>query len=363
MVDWKNPPKLYIPGPVHVLPEVLAQLARPTLGHRAKEYAQLHGETVDMLKKMLFTQQQVFLSTSSASGIWEGAIRNLVGEGETVLCTMCGAFSDKWADVARSCGKNVEELKVEWGKATTAELIDKKLASGKYAAITLVYSETSTGLINPMYEIAEMMKKKYPDVLVLVDAVSAMVGMPIHFDQLGWDVVLASVQKAFAIPPGLAVFAVSKRAMEKSKTVKGRGYYFDFQEFAKSGEKNETPTTPAIPHIMALNYQCTRLVNEGMENVWKRHKAMADFVRGWAKDRFALFCDEKECTNTLTTVKNTRNIVVGDVIKAVKAKHNVIFSNGYGKVKDVTFRIAHMGDITLNDMKELTAWIDEEVGK
>jgi aspartate aminotransferase-like enzyme len=151
--------------------------------------------------------------------------------------------------------------------------------------------------------------------------------------------------------------------MDKSKTVKGRGYYFDFQEFAKSGEKNETPTTPAIPHIMALNYQCSRLVNEGMENVWKRHKAMADFVRGWAKDRFALFCDEKECTNTLTTVKNTRNINVGDVNKAIKAKHNVIFSNGYGKLKDVTFRIAHMGDITMADMKELTAWIDEEVGK
>lgn len=363
MVDWKNPPKLYIPGPVHVLPEVLQQLARPTLGHRAKEYSQLHEETVTMLKKMLFTQQHVFLSTSSASGIWEGAIRNLVGEGETVLCTMCGAFSDKWADVARSCGKNVEELKVDWGKAVTADLIDKKLATGKYAAITLVYSETSTGLLNPLYEVAEMMKKKYPDVLVLVDAVSAMVGMPIHFDQLGWDVVLASVQKAFAIPPGLAVFAVSKRAMDKSKTVKGRGYYFDFQEFAKSGDKFETPTTPAIPHIMALNYQCGRLLKEGMENVWARHKAMADFVRGWAKDRFALFCDEKECTNTLTTVKNTRNINVGDVNKAIKAKHNVIFSNGYGKLKDVTFRIAHMGDITMADMKELTAWIDEEVGK
>jgi aspartate aminotransferase-like enzyme len=362
MVDWKNPPKLYIPGPVYVAPDVLEQLARPTLGHRGKEYSQLHEETVGMLKKMLFTEQNVFLSTSSASGIWEGAIRNLVGDGETVLATMCGAFSDKWADVARKCGKNVDELKVEWGQATTVELIDKALAAKKYAAITLVYSETSTGLLNPLYDVAEMMKKKYPDVLVLVDAVSAMVGMPIHFDKLGWDVVLASVQKAFAVPPGLAVFAVSKRAMEKSKTVKGRGYYFDFQEFAKSAEKNQTPTTPAIPHIMAVNYQCTKLLKEGMENVWKRHKEMADFVRGWAKSKFGLFCEEKYCTNTLTTIKNTRNIVVGDVIKAVQAKHNAAFGNGYGKLKDVTFRIAHMGDITLGDMKELTAWIDEEVG-
>jgi aspartate aminotransferase-like enzyme len=361
MVDWKNPPRLFIPGPVHVLPEVLQQLSRYTLGHRGKEYAQLHKETIDMLKKILFTEQHVFISTSSASGIWEGSIRNCVDHNETVLCTKCGAFSDKWADVARSCGRNVEELKVEWGQATTTDMIDKKLASGKYAVITLMYNETSTGLTNPVYEIADMMRKKHPDVLVFVDAVSAMVGLPMHFDQLGWDVAFASVQKAFAIPPGLAVFAVSKRAMEKSKKVTGRGYYFDFQEFAKSAEKDQTPTTPAIPHIMALNYQCHRLVKEGMENVWKRHKAMGDFVRSWARQKFELFCEEKYASNTLTTIKNTRGIVVGDVIKAVQTKHNTAFGNGYGKLKDLTFRIAHMGDITLKDLKELVGWIDDEV--
>ncbi len=240
-------------------------------------------------------------------------------------------------------------------------MIDKKLASGKFAAITLVYSETSTGLINPVYEISEMLKKKYPDVLVFVDCVSAMVGMPMHFDQLGWDVAFASVQKAFAIPPGFAVAAVSNRALAKSKTVPGRGYYFDFVSFAKSAEKNQTPTTPSIPHIYALNYQCQKLLAEGMDNVWKRHKTMADFVRGWAKERFALFCEEKYASNTLTTVTNTKNINVGDVIKAVQQKHNTAFGNGYGDLKDKTFRIAHMGDITLNDVKELVGWIDDEV--
>lgn len=361
MVDWKNPPRLFIPGPVHVLPDVLQQLSRYTLGHRGKEYAQLHKETVDMLKQILFTEQNVFLSTSSASGIWEASIRNCVDHNETVLCTMCGAFSDKWADVARSCGRNVEKLRVDWGQPVTPELIDKKLAEGKYSAITLVYNETSTGLTNPVYEISEMMKKKYPDVLVFVDAVSAMVGLPLHFDKLGWDVVFASVQKAFAIPPGLAVFAVSKRAMEKSKKVTGRGYYFDFQQFAKSAEKDQTPTTPVIPHIMALNYQCHKLVKEGMGNVWKRHKEMGDFLRSWAKEKFNLFCEEKYASNTLTAIKNTRGMVVGDVIKAIQAKHNTVFGNGYGKLKDQTFRIAHMGDITLKDVKEVTSWIDDEV--
>jgi aspartate aminotransferase-like enzyme len=361
MVDWKNPPRLFIPGPVKVNEDVLQQLARPTLGHRGKEYAQLHGETVDMLKKILFTDQNIFLSTSSASGIWEAAIRNCVGLDETVLATCCGAFSDKWAGVAKSCGRNVEELKVEWGKPTLPEMIDEKLATGKYPAVTLVYNETSTGLTNPVYEISKMMKEKYPDVLVFVDAVSAMVALPLHFDELGWDVVFASVQKAFAIPPGLAVAAVSNKALEKSGNVPNRGYYFDFQVFAKLAAKSQTPTTPNIPHIMALNYQCEKMLAEGMENVWERHKEMGDFVRAWAREKFDLFCDEKYASDTLTAVKNTRGINVAETINAIQQKHNTIFGNGYGKLKEQTFRIAHMGDITLDDLKELLAWINDEI--
>ncbi len=361
MTDWKNPPRLFIPGPVKVNDDVLQELARPTLGHRLPEYVQLHGETVEMLKKIFFTEQNVFLSTSSASGIWEAAIRNCVDFDETVLCTMCGAFSDKWASVAKSCGRKVEELKVEWGQPVTADLIDKKLAEGKYSAITMVYNETSTGLTNPVYEISEMMKEKYPDVLVFVDSVSGMVGLPLHFDKLGWDVTFASVQKAFALPPGLAVALVSNRALEKSKNVPNRGYYFDFQNFAKSAEKNQTPTTPVIPHIVGLNYQCHKLVKEGMENVWARHKEMGDYVRGWAKENFELFCEEKYASNTLTAVKNSKGIDVAATIKALQAKHNTVFGNGYGKLKQEAFRIAHMGDITMDDLKELIGWIEEEI--
>jgi len=362
MVDWKNPPRLFIPGPVKVDEDVLQQLARPTLGHRGKEYAQLHSETTDMLKKIFFTDQNIFLSTSSASGIWEASIRNCVDFDETVLCTCCGAFSDKWADVARSCGRNVDEIKVDWGKPVMPEMLDEKLATGKYAAVTLMYNETSTGLTNSLYEVSKMMKEKYPDVLVFVDAVSAMVGLPLHFDELGWDVAFASVQKAFAIPPGLAVAAVSNRALEKSKNVPGRGYYFDFQQFAKRAEQNQTPTTPNIPHIMALNYQCEKLLAEGMENVWERHKKMGEFVRSWAKENFDLFCEEKYASNTLTAVKNTRGINVAELINTLQEKHNTVFGNGYGKLKEQTFRIAHMGDITLDDLKELLGWLNEEIG-
>jgi len=315
-----------------------------------------------MLKRILFTKQNVFLSTSSASGIWEAAIRNCLAPGETLLATGCGAFSDKWGDVARMCGADVDELKVDWGRPILPELIDEKLATGKYAAITLVHNETSTGLTNPVVEISEMTKAKYPDVLVFVDTVSGMVGLPLKFDELGWDVAFASVQKAFAIPPGFAVAAVSNRALEKSKGVPNRGYYFNFELWAKSAEKSQTLVTPNVQHIMALNYQCHKLVNEGMENVWKRHLEMAEFVRGWAKENFELFCDEKYASNTLTTIKNTRGINVAETIAAIQQKHNTIFGNGYGKLKEQTFRIAHMGDISMDDLKELLGWIDEEIG-
>ena len=362
MTDWRNPPRLFIPGPVKVNDDVLGQLALPTLGHRGKEYSQLHGETVEMLKKLLFTEQNVFLSTSSASGIWEAAIRNCVAPGEKVLSTCCGAFSDKWASVAKSCGAEVEELKVEWGQPILPEMIDAKLSGGDYAAVTLVYNETSTGLTNPVYEISEMMSEKYPDVLVFVDAVSGMVGLPLHFDQLGWDVAFASVQKAFAIPPGFAVAAVSNRALEKSKSVPNRGYYFNFENWAKSAQKDQTLVTPSVPHVMALHYQARKLQAEGIENVWARHKEMAQFVRGWAKEKFELFCDEQYASNTLTTIRNTRGINVAETIKALQDKHNTVFGNGYGKLKEETFRIAHMGDITMDDLKDLLGWIDDEIG-
>lgn len=361
MVDWKTPPRLFIPGPIKVNDDVLQQLARPTLGHRGKEYGQLHGETVDMLKNLLFTKQNVFLSTSSGSGLWEAAIRNCVAPSEKVLATCCGAFSDKWVDVVESCGRPVDMLKVEWGQAVTPELVDRELAKGGYTAITMVYNETSTGLMNPVYDIADMMKTRYPDILVFVDCVSGMIGLPLHFDDLGWDVAFASVQKAFGIPPGFTVALVSNRALEKSKSVPDRGYYFNFELWAKSAQKSQTLVTPSIPHVMALNYQCHKLVKEGMENVWKRHKEMAAFVQGWAMDKFELFCEAPYASNTLTTIKNTQGIDVAKTIAAVQEKHNTIFGNGYGKLKEQTFRIAHMGDITMNDLHELIGWIEDEI--
>jgi predicted phosphoserine aminotransferase len=350
--------KLFIPGPTEVKPEILKELSKPMIGHRSKEFSALFEEIVPKLQKVLYTNNPIILSTSSATGLMEAAVRNCVNK--RCLNLMCGAFSDRWHDITLANGKYADQLKVEWGRAILPEIVDERLATGDYDAVTLVHNETSTGVMNPLEEIAKVVKK-YPDVMFLVDCVSSMSAVKIDVDKLGIDVCLAGVQKAFALPPGFAVAAVSDRAFEKAKAVPDRGYYFDFLVFMKSIAKKQTPTTPSIPHMYALNTQLDNILTEGLEKRFERHRQMADFVRHWAKKNFALFAQPGYESHTLTVIKNTQNIDVGALNKELQ-RRGMIIANGYGAIKDMTFRIAHMGDLTLDDIKELTEDIDQILG-
>jgi predicted phosphoserine aminotransferase len=357
--SWKKHTKLFIPGPVEVYPDVLSELAIPTIGHRSGEFKDLYADTIPKLKEVLYTNQNVFLSTSSATGVWEASLRNLVNK--KVLCCMNGAFSDKWYDVALLNGKQADALQVDWGKAVKPEQVDEKLATGEYDAITFVHNETSTGVANPLNEVAEVVKK-YPEVMFIVDAVSSMTAMKIEIDKLGIDCCMASVQKAFAIPPGLAVFTVSDKAMERMETVENRGYYFDFKTFKKYGDKDNTPSTPPIPQIYALNHQVKKFLEEGMDNRFARHTNMMKMVHGWAKDNgFELFAEPGYESDSLTCIANNKGIDIGDLNGKLREK-GMIISNGYGKLKDQTFRIAHMGDTQPDEITELLGYIDEIIG-
>ena len=232
--------KLHIPGPVEVSADTFCAMSQPMIGHRGTGFQDLYANIQPKLRQVLNTQNPVFLSTSSAWGVMEAAVRNLVGK--KVLNCCCGAFSDKWLDVSKRCGKEAEALKVDWGRPILPEQIDAKLKTGQFDAITLVHNETSTGVMNPLADIAAVMKK-YPDVMFVVDTVSSMTAIKIDTDALGIDVMLAGVQKAWALPPGLAIFAVSDRALKKAETIPGRGYYFDFLEFKANHDKNMTPST------------------------------------------------------------------------------------------------------------------------
>ena len=353
--------KLHIPGPVEVSERTFKALCSPMIGHRGQGFKDLYAKIQPQLQTLLATKQLVYLSTSSAWGVMEGAVRNLVAK--KVLNCMCGAFSDKWLDVSKKCGKDAEALRVDWGSPIRVEAIDKKLSSGQFDALTVIHNETSTGTMSPLSEIAAL-KKKYPDVMFIVDAVSSMSAVPTNFDELGIDVLLAGTQKAFALPPGLAVFVCSPAALAKAATMKDRGYYFDFVEFQKNAEQSMTPSTPSIPHIYALSAKLDEFFGEGLEKRYARHKRTNQMTRDWASGHgFNLFPEAGFESVTLCCVNNGakpggRIVDVAKLQKVVKDQ-GFLIDGGYGKIKGTTFRISNMGDETEASMQQLFAALDK----
>ena len=351
--------KLFIPGPTHVRDEILQAQAVPMIGHRSQEYADLQAAVTPKLQKLLYTQQRVYLFASSSTGVMEGAVRQ--ASTRKVLNTVCGAFSKRWHQITARNGVPCDKIEVPMGQAITPEMVDEALARDDYDAITVVLNETSTGVMNPVADIAALVHEKYPDVLLLVDAVSGMAGTKIEFDAWGLDVCLAGVQKCFALPPGLTVCAVSERARQRALEVPNRGYYFAWDVMDKYYERHMTPATPAVSLIQALNKQMDDILAEGLENRWARHIQMAEAVRDWARKNFGLYADERYLSNTVTNVENTRGISVADLNKEL-GKRGAVISNGYGDLKEKCFRIAHMGDLQLSDIEWLLGEIDDILG-
>ncbi len=353
--------KLHIPGPVEVSPKTFQALCRPAIGHRGQGFKDLYAGIQPQLQTLLSTKQLVYLSTSSAWGVMEGAVRNLVTK--KVLNCMKGAFSDKWFDVSKKCGKEAEALQVPWGSPIRAEQIDAKLATGQFDALTLIHNETSTGTMSPLAEIAAL-KAKYPDVMFIVDAVSSMTALPLNFDAMGIDVLLAGTQKAFALPPGLAVFTASPAALAKAATVKDRGYYFDFVEFEKNAKDSMTPSTPSTPHIYALDSKLGEFFAEGLDARYVRHQTTNQMLRDWgSKHGFTLFPEAGFESITLCCFNNGakpggRAVDAAKLQKLVK-EQGFLIDGGYGKIKGTTFRISNMGDETVESMTPLIAALDK----
>ncbi|MCS1411886.1 MAG: Soluble hydrogenase 42 kDa subunit [Verrucomicrobia subdivision 3 bacterium] len=357
--------KLHIPGPVEVSEKTYRAFCIPMIGHRGQDFKDLYAEIQPQLQKLFYTEHLVFLSTSSAWGVMEGSLRNLVAK--KVLCCMCGAFSDKWFDVANRCGKEADSLKVDWGSPILPDQIDQRLATGEFDALTLVHNETSTGVMNPLEGIRDL-KKKYPEVMLIVDAVTSFSAVPIKFDELGIDVLLTGSQKALALPPGFGLFVVSPAALEKAATLADRGYYFDFLEFQKNAEKNMTPSTPSIGHIYALRSKLEDIFEEGLEKRYERHATLSGMTREWAaRNEFTLFPESGYESKTLTCINNGakpggRIVDVAQMQKLVKAE-GILFDGGYGKVKGTTFRLSNMGDETEESMNALYEALDKGLAR
>ena len=330
------------------------------IGHRGEAFKNLYREIHPRLQELFVTKQPVFLSTSSAWGVMEAAIRNVVNK--RVLCCMCGAFSDKWLDVARRCGKEAEPLQVEWGKHIDHKAVDRALSSGKFDTITLIHNETSTGVMNPLPEICCTLAK-YPDVALILDTVSSFSAVPIAMDALGIDVMLTGAQKALALPPGFSLFSVSEKAFTRAEKQKDRGYYFDFLEFKKQQSEFMTPSTPSIGHIFALQSKLDEIFGETLPKRFERHARTNALVHDWVRTHsFDFFAEENFRSITLTCVKNNRDIDVAKLVRDLREKHHLVIDGGYGKIKGQTLRLSNMGDETEETVAHLLACLDDCLG-
>ena len=353
--------KLFIPGPIAVSEKTLRAMAQPMIGHRSTDFVALYQSIQPDLQGLVYTRDAVWLSTSSAFGSMEGAIRNLVKK--KVLCCMNGAFADKWNDVALRCGKQTTALKFEWGQPVDPEAVRKELATGAYDAITLIHNETSCGCMSDIAAIMAVVRQ-FPDVVSIVDTVSSFSALPIKKDELGIDVFITGSQKALALPPGLSLISASKKALARAASIPDRGYYFDFVEFQKNHENGMTPSTPVIPLIYALKSKLADIKAEGFEARYARHARLNQMVRDWAFAKgFKLFPKEGFGSVSLNCFANTINVDLAALNKLLKSKHQLVIDGGYGKLKGTTFRISNMGDETDETIAALIKALDASLAE
>lgn len=353
--------KFFLPGPTEVRPEILAAQTRPMIGHRGKSMEELVAALEPGLKYLFRTARPVYISSSSATGLMEAAVRN--GTRRKVLSLVNGAFSERFHRIAVACGLEADVLEVPLGQGHTPEMLDHALGRGDYDAITVVHSETSTGVLNPVAELTKI-AHAHGDIAVLVDSVTGVAGCPVETDAWELDFVLTGSQKALALPPGLALGVARPSLLERAKAKKDRGIYFDFIEFEKNIVKNQTPNTPALPLFYALAAQLDAIRKETIEARWERHAAMARRTWKWAGEMsgrgrdIRVLAPEGFRSPTVTCL-TTPPGYTGSAVTAALKQRGYTIASGYGALKDATIRIGHMGDHTVAELDTLLGELEQ----
>jgi aspartate aminotransferase-like enzyme len=340
----------FLPGPTDVRPQVLAAMTRPMIGHRVAEMEELIGGIQPRLQEIFQTSRPVYISASSATGLMEGGARNAARR--RVLCLVNGAFSERYHQICRATGLEADALEVPWGAGHTADMLDDALRGGGYDAVTVAHSETSTGALNPIRELAQV-TKRHEDVVLLVDSVSGLSGAEVRTDEWGIDYILTGSQKSLALPPGLAFAVAQEHLLERAKQKHDRGIYFDFLEFEKNIHANQTPNTPAVSLLYALDEQCRFIEEEGIEQRWERHTRMAQRTWDWCEELgLEILAAPQFRGPTVTTVLCPEGWT-GPALAAAVKQHGYQIATGYGRMREQTFRIGHMGDHTLDTLNGL----------
>jgi predicted phosphoserine aminotransferase len=349
--------RLYLPGPTEVREDVIDAMAEPMFGHRMDRMTDLYTTIVEDTKEFLGTDNDVIVLTASGTEFWEATTLNLVED--RMLVPTSGSFSERQANVAERVGKDVDRIEYPWGQAVKPEDIRDALDENDYDAVGAVMNETSTGVRNPIEEIGDLLAD-YPDTYFIVDAISCLGGDYIDIEEHNIDAIFTSTQKAFAMPPGLAVCTVSDAAYERELEKDSSSWYGGFQRCLDYYDrKGQTHSTPAIPIMLAYRKQMKHMLDEGHDARDERHREMAEYTRDWAREHFCLFAEEGYRSQTVTCVENTAGIDVAETIETISEEYDFVFSNGYGDIAEDTFRIGHMGEHTVESIRELTDAIED----
>jgi predicted phosphoserine aminotransferase len=350
-----DPIRFFLAGPTYVLARVREAQQRQPVGHRNAEFRAAYDRVAAALQRVFRTTRPVVLATGSATLLMEAAIASTVER--RVLHLVNGAFAERFAAISKSHGLDADRIVVPMGKAVDPDLVRQALTRARYDAVTMVHSETSTGVLNPIADLARVVREE-SDALVLVDAVSSLGGAPVETDAWGLDVVLTAAQKALALPPGLAFAAVSRRAEERMKSVSRRGFYTDLARYLDKHREGGTITTPAVTLVWAAEAQLEAVLDEGVEKRWARHAELQRRTVEWARARgVELPADAAHRSPTVTALGTTGGRSAPEVVRAL-AERGYTVSSGYGDWKPSTFRIGHMGEVCGDDLDGLLATID-----
>lgn len=330
----------FLPGPTEVRGEVLEAMTGPMMPHRGREFEQLFARLQDGLRAVFRTARPVFISTSSATGMMEAGIR--CAPPGAILSLVNGAFSARFADIAQACGREVETIGVKWGDVVPLDVVEQHLERRAFAAVTVVHSETSTGAMSDVRALSAIARRNGS--MLLVDSVTGVAGAELEFDEWELDYVLTGSQKALALPPGLAFAAASERFMQGAARATNRGRYFDLVEFEQFAARNQTPGTPAISLLYALDAQLRAIASEGMDARWLRHEQMRAATEQWAyRTGQRVLAPDGMRSPTVSAIVPPEGISAAAIVRGA-SEQGFTIGSGYGQLRDVTYRIGHMGD-------------------
>jgi aspartate aminotransferase-like enzyme len=351
--------QLRIPGPTPCPPEVLQAGAKQMVNHRGVEFKDLIFRTTENLKKVYQTNKDLLILTCSGTGGLEAAIVNFLSPEDKVLSVSIGVFGERFADIARTYGVNVIQLKFEYGQAADPDKVKKALQENPdVKAVMVTHNETSTGTTNDIVALSKVVKEF--DKLILVDSISGMASLDIPVDKLDLDVVVGGSQKGWMIPPGLSFVSVSERAWKANEVAKIPRFYMDLAKAKKFLVTGETPWTPAVSIFFGLDVALDLMLKEGLPGIFARHAAIGQFVRKEVKKRgLEILPDEQHASNTVTAVKAGEKIDAPKLQKILREQYQVVLAGGQKDLKGKIFRIGHLGYVSEKDMKEVFEAMDK----